>query len=174
MWQRSWCQLQASRKGEKVVSDPIEGRCLERLQLTGDLQQENGWASSPVVIWRGESQTKEKCSLSSFPDFPPERWIHPRRPMQSIWVRIPGPGWMVWCGEQIGGPVVAYGSSYKQHHACECCVTHLADAMCLINIGPGYLINMKRIGESCILWFIFIANLAFNFLDKLNQDSSCS
>lgn len=58
---------------------------------------------------------------------------------------------MVWCGEQIGGPVVAYGSSYKQQDACGCCVTRLAGVMCLINIGPGYLINMQRIGESCIL-----------------------
>lgn len=170
MWQRSWCQLQASRKGEKVVSDPIEGRCLERLQFTCDLQQENGWAISPIVIWHGESQTKEKCSLTSLLSI---EFIQEDPCSLYGWESQDPAGWSGVESRLVGQwwHMAQVTNSTMRVNAVS---PRLAGAMCLINIGPGYLINMKRIGESCILWFIFIANLAFNFLDKLSQDSSCS
>lgn len=158
-----------------MVSDPIEGRCLERLQFTGDLQQENGWASSPIVIWHGRSQTKEKCSLSSFP-------LTSLLSVESIqedpcnlygWESQDQARWSGVASTLVGQwwHMAQVTNSTMHVNAVSQC---LAGAMCLINIGPGYLINMKRIGESCILWFISIANLAFKFLDKLSQDSSCS
>lgn len=50
---------------------------------------------------------------------------------------------MVRSGEQIGGPVAAYGSSYKQYDACECCVTLVGRCYVLNKYWP-WLFNQHE------------------------------
>lgn len=142
------------RSREKVVLTPTECRCLERLQVTGNLQQERRHIqlSHGDLAWR-VLWTKEKLSLPSSPlplignsySSSPSKKIQ-----QSTQVRIAAPNLMVRYGERLEGQW-RQAAQVTNNRVPVNAVSHcLAGAMCLINIGPVYLINTKRIEKSCI------------------------